>query len=657
MAAAGSQTVGSLIIDLRANVAQLQSDMDQVKQVLTKSSREMSSQMKADMNETRQTLALMRDDFGIGIPRELRKAIASVGFLRDAVQALGPAFFALGFINLGMEAVSKVTEFFTKKTEEATKEVEKQAEAEKQYLEVMKLGNETHAERLRLIGLIGATEDQKYASERDHLKDLATQQAALLAGKQEELAYLVAALDLEAHRKAALAQAKSDSPGVEDLAYQVEKDKIDAFTKKQQTAIETAHNAYVAALDAVDALDKQHQENKRQDQQKTTDQALAQILQIKNQELSSMDPIAKIDAEWDKNRATIGAILLAHKDTTLTLHDQLGALQGISTFHAQANELAKVYAQYEKQAEESLVRSNQEIQKMANSQGMNPIKGIIDSLVPTSLPQLDGSLKAFHQQIVDNFASSFKDAAEQSKFLTQAMAALDTPSQLFADKSQEISIIWQKLKNESPNGSIPADVIKALNYQLQLANPEFQKLRDASSEFGKDLSGELDQLIVHGKSFHDVLVTLLQDLADIILKMTVLKPLEDMFSGSGDSIGGGIPGFFASLFGIGGGGGGASSGFDMTGGLPGVSPFADGGMPPVNQISLVGERGPELFVPSTAGTIVPNGQFGGTTVIYNVDARGATPGMEQKMQRALQAASQQSVQAAVGAVNERQRRR
>jgi hypothetical protein len=34
--------------------------------------------------------------------------------------------------------------------------------------------------------------------------------------------------------------------------------------------------------------------------------------------------------------------------------------------------------------------------------------------------------------------------------------------------------------------------------------------------------------------------------------------------------------------------------------------FADGGEPPVGQASLVGERGAELFIPKTAGTIIPN---------------------------------------------------
>jgi lambda family phage tail tape measure protein len=50
--------------------------------------------------------------------------------------------------------------------------------------------------------------------------------------------------------------------------------------------------------------------------------------------------------------------------------------------------------------------------------------------------------------------------------------------------------------------------------------------------------------------------------------------------------------------------------------------FADGGSPPVGVASLVGERGPELFIPKTAGTIIPNNSLasamgGGQTINYN----------------------------------------
>ena len=79
----------------------------------------------------------------------------------------------------------------------------------------------------------------------------------------------------------------------------------------------------------------------------------------------------------------------------------------------------------------------------------------------------------------------------------------------------------------------------------------------------------------------------------------------------------GIGGMIKSLFGGGGGGGmGGPANFDPFN----MIAFADGGNPPVGQASLVGERGPELFVPSTAGTIIPNHQLagiGGQTINYN----------------------------------------
>ena len=62
------------------------------------------------------------------------------------------------------------------------------------------------------------------------------------------------------------------------------------------------------------------------------------------------------------------------------------------------------------------------------------------------------------------------------------------------------------------------------------------------------------------------------------------------------------------------------------GGLLGaIGLFANGGRPPVGRPSIVGEKGPELFVPRSSGTIVPNNKLGGggsTSVVVNVDASG-----------------------------------
>jgi len=46
--------------------------------------------------------------------------------------------------------------------------------------------------------------------------------------------------------------------------------------------------------------------------------------------------------------------------------------------------------------------------------------------------------------------------------------------------------------------------------------------------------------------------------------------------------------------------------------------FATGGRPPVGRPSIVGERGPEIFVPSTAGTIIPNDKISGGSMTNNI---------------------------------------
>ena len=68
------------------------------------------------------------------------------------------------------------------------------------------------------------------------------------------------------------------------------------------------------------------------------------------------------------------------------------------------------------------------------------------------------------------------------------------------------------------------------------------------------------------------------------------------------------------------------SGGEKGGGILGaIGLFANGGRPPVGKPSIVGEKGPELFIPRSSGTIVPNNKLGGggsTSVVVNVDASG-----------------------------------
>ena len=61
-------------------------------------------------------------------------------------------------------------------------------------------------------------------------------------------------------------------------------------------------------------------------------------------------------------------------------------------------------------------------------------------------------------------------------------------------------------------------------------------------------------------------------------------------------------------------------------GFGGLLGFSKGGRPPVGKASIVGEKGPELFVPKRSGTIIPNDKLGGgsTNISVNVDASGSS---------------------------------
>ena len=99
-----------------------------------------------------------------------------------------------------------------------------------------------------------------------------------------------------------------------------------------------------------------------------------------------------------------------------------------------------------------------------------------------------------------------------------------------------------------------------------------------------------------------------KDLANSLIQEFARNEIRSLFSGLfGKQSGGGaslVGQLFSSLFGGG---------------------KADGGPVSSGKTYLVGERGPEMFMPRQAGTIIPNGGFGGgsTNVTYNIQAADA----------------------------------
>jgi len=115
-----------------------------------------------------------------------------------------------------------------------------------------------------------------------------------------------------------------------------------------------------------------------------------------------------------------------------------------------------------------------------------------------------------------------------------------------------------------------------------------------------------------GDVFHNVAQQIIGDLLRIAIQQQIIKPLASLLGLSGGGGGGGLFGsILGGLLGIGGGGGAGvlGSGFNVGGIDTGIS-FggfkAAGGPVSAGMAYIVGEKRPEIFVPDSAGTILPD---------------------------------------------------
>jgi tape measure domain-containing protein len=103
-------------------------------------------------------------------------------------------------------------------------------------------------------------------------------------------------------------------------------------------------------------------------------------------------------------------------------------------------------------------------------------------------------------------------------------------------------------------------------------------------------------------------------------------------------------GINALISGLTGGMGRSAGGFDPWTGLRTLTGRAVGGPVSAGKPYMVGENGPELFIPSAAGKVASNQNMGGMGgAVFNIDARGAQAGVGEEIRRALADYDRQSL--------------
>lgn len=175
--------------------------------------------------------------------------------------------------------------------------------------------------------------------------------------------------------------------------------------------------------------------------------------------------------------------------------------------------------------------------------------------------------------------------------------------------------------------------------QFKAMTDSFATLRGQAKQFGTEMSQSFTQMIVYGRGFTSMLQSMIDLLAEFILKTYVFNEISSALSSAGGGSSGGGGGILGVL--------GA-----FIGGLAGR---AAGGPVTAGSMYMVGETGPELFAPGVSGSIIPSSGFGGggnSGGDMYVDARGAYPGAEQMIARAVAQIQRQTPAQALAATYE-----
>lgn len=246
----------------------------------------------------------------------------------------------------------------------------------------------------------------------------------------------------------------------------------------------------------------------------------------------------------------------------------------------------------------TLLQEDEALRKLQDAQKQRLLDMAAEIDVARSLrreeKEREEGLAALHEELQKQ---RLADAESMAQLKKQVIDMID-PIQKYRDlliKVRELGLTPEQL----------AAVEFELQNKIEDLNNPIKKVTKSAFDFGFTFNSALEDAILNGKKLSDVVKSLAQDIARMVIRQAVTKPLADAIGGA---IGKGIGAIF---------GGGAPTGKASGGPVMGGTPY------------VVGEQGPELFVPGTSGTIVPNGAMGGGVVTVNLtvnalDPRGAT---------------------------------
>lgn len=196
---------------------------------------------------------------------------------------------------------------------------------------------------------------------------------------------------------------------------------------------------------------------------------------------------------------------------------------------------------------------------------------------------------------------------------------LEDSQKLLSDKEAQYAIDIERL-----------NVLSAIEQQQLRVNQVTEQYGGIATAIGDSFGNSFKGIISGTMTAQEALASFFQSVADAFLdmaaqiiakwiQMTILNSILSLFPGGGLTKSGG------SGFDMGGINNTGLGTFNPANSFPGLGRRAMGGPVAGGTPYIVGEKGPELFMPGRSGTIIPNDALGGggaTNVVVNVDASG-----------------------------------
>jgi hypothetical protein len=635
-------TIGEVNINLRMSLAQFKQDVKNGTEDASRNTRKMAQDMSQQTQEAKGTLMLLGEEIGVHMPRHLTTLIAKIPGVGTALQAAFTSVAVLAMIEVIAKVIEKIGEM-RQKAEDAAKALKESGEVGPD--SILKINESILSLDAQLAELSGnylqALLDKLDLIDKQNLDDLVNefekvQKAADDAldkfqvgffenlfsfGKDKGLiAGIKADLDGTVQHVKELRQAGASAADVGDL--------LAAAMSRVNTQLKGSKDLHQSVIDALN-FEKSRIEDMQREYEKLNEKTAKQ----KEVEHGQFDK-AEVQRVQEEGRAreelTNKVRTLTEATLALLAGERSQAELAIQKIEEQIAKLRELDAERERehpgiktfygdqikalQQKLVLMRQEQAEQEALYQRGIIPgLQSKTPNFGAPDVTPIYGGSSA--QLTLQKIQTDSKTAQAELTKVVDATQDINT-------KFEEQSAILDQLHKQYPQ-VFNEDMLKK-------AKDAINPVALAWKQFGQDIGDTIKQAALFGRSWSDALKSIVIELLQVILKLTLMKSL---------TAAGGGGGFFGSI---------------LNGLIGGAR--ATGGPVTAGSSYLVGEEGPEWFTPGSSGHITPNGGGGGTVNNY-YDARGADVAAIQRLEQLIDKSKYDAVSMSVAAVNDQRRRR